>query len=66
MTIRITGEKIKNPEEKHPPENIVFRYIPEKSEGESLHNFMMQRLHHLGMKKIEKGFKGRFTLYMLL
>ncbi|MBW1933599.1 MAG: hypothetical protein JRI56_11495 [Deltaproteobacteria bacterium] len=56
MTIRITGEKIKNPEEKHPPENIVFRYIPEKSEGESLHNFMMQRLHHLGMKKIEKGF----------
>jgi len=58
MTIRITGEKIKNPEEKHPPENIIFSYVPEKSGDESLHNFMTQRLHELGIKRIEKGFSA--------
>jgi len=58
MTIRITGEKRKNPEEKKPPENIIFSYIPEKSGDEVLHNFMSQRFHKLGIKKIEAGFNA--------
>jgi len=53
MAIKITGEKVKNREERKPPESILFRYIPGKSSTSSMQNFMSWRMEKLGTGKIE-------------
>jgi len=53
MSIKITEEETKNPEEKKRPANIIFTYIPEKSSDESLQSFVLQRLQNSGIGRVE-------------
>jgi len=53
MAIKIVEEEIKNPEEREPPGNVIFTYIPEKSSGESLQNFVLQQLQNSGIGRID-------------
>jgi len=53
MAIKIVEEEIKNPEEREPPGNVIFTYIPEKSSDESLQNFVLQQLQNSGIGRID-------------